>query len=92
MKKTTIVSAFVLTNRAPPYSLSGGIFDALMGSDGECYSVTNDEAKMANSLFEEIEHTDLDPAAAVAFASVIQAAKAKSIPHNDIVMLNATGG
>ena len=38
IKKTT---AGVLSNRNPPYSIAGGVYDALINTRGEMYSVTN---------------------------------------------------
>jgi cysteate synthase len=86
------VYADVLTNRNPPYGITGGLFDCLTKTGGEIYSVRNDEARQAQQLFEECEGIDLDPAAAVTVASLITAAQEGLIdPHRD-VMLNITGG
>jgi len=86
------VYADVLTNRNPPYGITGGLFDCLTKTGGEMYSVSNDEARQAGRLFEECEGIDLDPAAAVTVASLITAVKEGEIDPRRDVMLNITGG
>ncbi|MFI3322669.1 MAG: cysteate synthase [Rikenellaceae bacterium] len=87
----TIV-AKVLSNRKPPYSLVGGVFDTLSATNGDIISVTNEEAKAAASLFEECEGVDIYSAAACAVASLIKAVESGDIEKDKIVMLNITGG
>lgn len=86
------IDAKVLSNRKPPYGICGGLFDALKDCDGDILSVTNEEAREAAKLFEEVEGVDIHPAAAVAVASLINAVKDGSIDTEKIVMLNITGG
>ena len=86
------VYADVLTNRNPPYGITGGLFDCLTATGGEFLAVSNDEAVRAHQLFEECEGIDLDPAAAVTVASLITAAENKLINPCKDVMLNITGG
>jgi cysteate synthase len=86
------VYADVLTNRNPPYGITGGLFDCLTETGGEIYSVSNDEARQAQRLFDECEGIDLDPAAAVTVASLITAAQNGQIDPRRDVMLNITGG
>jgi len=87
------VSAQVLTNRAPPYAITGGVFDALDSCQGSrCYAVTNEEARAAADLFERLENIDIDPAAAVAVASLITAVRENAVHSNDRIVLNVTGG
>jgi cysteate synthase len=86
------VYADVLTNRNPPYGITGGLFDCLTQTGGEIYSVSNDEARQAQRLFEACEGIDLDPAAAVTVASLITAAQDGRIDPRRDVMLNITGG
>ncbi len=86
------IDAKVLSNRKPPYSIPGGLYDALKATDGEMESVTNAELKEACSLFEELEGIDIHPAAGVATASLIKAVKDGKVKADDIVMLNITGG
>lgn len=91
---TTIsqVYADVLTNRNPPYGITGGLYDCLTETGGEIYSVSNDEARQAQHLFEECEGIDLDPAAAVTVASLITAARDGNIDPCRAIMVNITGG
>lgn len=82
----------VLTNREPPYAIVGGVFDALLATNGGMYAVSNDEARSAGRLFLELEGIDLDPAAAVCTASLIQACETGRIEKDKTVVLNITGG
>ena len=84
--------AKVLSNRKPPYSISGGLFDALKDSGGDVLLVPNKEAFSAGELFLEIEGIDLHPAAAVATASLINACREKKVEKDAVIMLNITGG
>jgi cysteate synthase len=84
--------ADVLSNRNPAYSVKGGVFDALRDTQGNMYAVTNNEAKDAARLFEDLEGIDIVPAAAVAAASLMQAARSGAISPLEIVLLNITGG
>ncbi|MEN6609338.1 MAG: cysteate synthase [Methanoregulaceae archaeon] len=86
------VSADVLTNRNPPYGICGGTYDALKDTRGTMYAVTNSEAYSAGKLFEDLEGIDPDPAAAVAVASLMQAAGQGIISPRDTILLNITGG
>ena len=91
-KQVEEINAKVLSNRKPPYSLVGGLYDAMKDAGGEIFAVTNREASEAADLFFQTEGNDLEPAAAVAVASLIQASKAGKIGKNSVVMLNITGG
>lgn len=82
----------VLSNRKPPYSIAGGLYDAMKDSDGDFFAVTNDEAEKAGKLFEELEGIDINPAAAVATASLMQAVEENKIEKDAVIMLNITGG
>jgi len=84
--------AKVLSNRMPPYSLKGGLYDALAATDGEMYAVTNEEAAAACRLFEETESIDISPAAGVATASLASAVERGDVPRDATIMLNITGG
>lgn len=86
------INAKVLSNRRPPYSLTGGIFDALMDTNGEVLAATNVEAEEAAQLFLTTEGNDIDPAAAVAVASLILAKREGKIEKEATIMLNITGG
>jgi cysteate synthase len=86
------VYADVLTNRNPPYGITGGLFDCLSDTGGEIYSVSTDQARQAQKFFEECEGIDLDPAAAVTVASLITAVQNGQIDPRKDVMVNITGG
>lgn len=86
------ICAKVLSNRKPPYSLKGGLFDALMETGGDMFAVTNEEAASAGELFERTEGIDIEPAAAVAVASLKQAIRDHAVEKDAVVMLNITGG
>ncbi len=86
------VNAKVLTNRRPPWSIPGGLYDALKAAGGEVFGASNEEASRAAERFLQLEGNDISPAAAVAVASLFQAVKEKSVSSEDCVMLNITGG
>jgi cysteate synthase len=86
------VYADVLTNRNPPYGITGGLYDSLTETGGEISAVKNDEARDAQKIFEECEGIDLDPAAGVTVASLMTAVREGRIDQRKIVMLNITGG
>lgn len=85
------IDAKVLSNRKPPFTLAGGVFDALEDSNGEIYSVSNEELNNWSRIFEEKEGIDIHPAAAVAVASLSKAVANGDVSGNDIIMLNITG-
>lgn len=86
------ISARVLSNQRPPYSIRGGVFDALIESDGDMLVADNAEAAEAGRLFEEVEGIDIDAAGAVAFATLMKAARYERVNRRDTVLLNITGG
>lgn len=87
-----IINAKVLSNRKPPYSLPGGLFDALKATEGDVLLADNKEASDAGALFLEKEGIDISPAAAVAVASLIKSLKEGQVHKDAKVMLNITGG
>ena len=91
-RRIAALQATVLSNRRPPYSLAGGVFDALAASAGSMYRVPNGAAARAAALFAETEGSDLDPAAAVALAALQQALAEGKMRRRDTVFLNVTGG
>jgi len=91
-KQVEEINAKVLSNRKPPYSIIGGLYDAMKDAGGEIFAVTNQEAADAAQLFLESEGNDIEPAAAVAVASLIQATREERINKNATIMLNITGG
>ena len=86
------VSATVLTNRHPAYSLDGGLYEALTDTNGEMYAITNDEADLARHLFATLEGIDICPASSVATAALIQAVEAGKVRKQDCILLNITSG
>ncbi len=91
-KQVEIIDAKVLSNRKPPYSIAGGLYDAMKDAGGDVLLATNEEAKEAGKLFLETEGMDIHPAAAVATATLIDAVKKKVVEPNSLIMLNITGG
>jgi cysteate synthase len=85
------IHAKVLSNRRPPYSLAGGLFDALTDTNGEFFLASNEEGSAAAKLFEATEGNDIHPAAAIATASLINAVKEHRVEKDAIIMLNITG-
>jgi cysteate synthase len=86
------IDARVLSNRKPPYTVKGGLYDALVATGGDILAVTNEEARHAAALFQHLEGIDIEPAAAVAVASLQQATSAGRLERDAIIMLNITGG
>ena len=91
-EKAHAVNASVLTNRKPPYSLKGGLFDALKDTGGDVLLADNGEASAAAALFSEKEGIDISPAAAVAVATLIKSIESGRVDKKAAVMLNITGG
>lgn len=91
-KAISEVNAHVLTNRNPPYSIKGGVYDCLKSSDGNMYSIKNNEIVDAKILFLDTEEIDIQPASCVALASLCNAVESNNVDKNDIILLNITGG
>lgn len=91
-QKAEVILGKVLSNRKPPYSLAGGLFDVLEKSGGDMFKVTNDEIVSWVVRFFSAEGYDLFPASACAVASLKQALDAEVVKHDETVMLNITGG
>lgn len=86
------IAAHVLSNRQPPYSVRGGVFDVLTESKGHMLTADNLETLPRLQLFEELEGIDIDPASAVAFATLLKAARSGLLEHDALILLNVTGG
>lgn len=86
------INAHVLSNRNPPYSITGGVYDTLTASNGLMYSVTNTEGEAAMELFEQHEGCDLHPASGIALGALIQAVNSQTVNKEDVIAFNATGG
>lgn len=84
--------ADILSNREPPYSVAGGVYDALCSTCGSMYGISNDETKKAQELFERYEGIDIFPPAGVAVASLIEAVNEHKVDAEDNILLNITGG
>ncbi len=84
--------AKVLSNRKPPYSLKGGLYDALKATGGDVLLASNEEAFEAKAIFEKLEGIDIEPAAAVATATLIQAVRDRRVENEAVILLNITGG
>ena len=91
-KATSEIKAKVLGNRKPPYSLAGGLFDALTDSGGKMFLVDNPHLEYWQMRFEKAEGYDIHNAAAVAVASLAQAVQEGDVHPSDCIMLNITGG
>jgi cysteate synthase len=86
------ILAKVLSNRQPPYSVAGGLYDTLTDTGGDFYLATNAQVVSWIMRFRELEGTFLYPAAACAVQALESAVKDGSVGKEDVVMLNATGG
>lgn len=86
------IKAKVLSNRKPPYTLAGGLFDAMDDAGGDIFKVTNDELDLWKEKFLQLEGIDIHNAAAVAVASLAQAAAEGKVRKDEVIMLNITGG
>jgi len=91
-RATREVYSDVLTNRAPPYGIVGGLFDALTATNGLMEGVSSAQAKEAGKLFSSFEGIDPDPAAAVCVAGLMDAVRSGRISPDDLILLNITGG
>lgn len=87
-----IIDAKVLSNRRPPYGITGGLYDAMKDAGGEFFVSTNAALHKAGKLFEKLEGVDIHHAAAVAVDSLIQAVRQGKVEKDAVIMLNITGG
>lgn len=91
-KAAAEIDAKVLSNRKPPYSIAGGLFDAMEDAGGDMFKVTNDELRLWKKRFAELEGIDIHDAPAVAVASLAAAVKDGAVKKDETIMLNITGG
>ncbi len=82
----------ILSNRNPPYSLRGGVADALASASGLVYAIGNEEACDAKRLFEDSEGVDILRPAAIAVAALCRAVDNNNVDSGDTILLNITGG
>lgn len=90
--QSDMILATVLSNRKPPYSLSGGLYDVLKESNGDCFLATNTDIIYWLLQFRNREGYDLLPAACVAVSALAQAVKEGKVKKDEYIMLNCTGG
>lgn len=91
-EQASIIEAKVLSNRKPPYSLAGGVFDALKDAGGDMFKIDNAEIDFWKARFFETEGIDIYSAASVAVASLEKAVKGGTVKRDEVIMLNITGG
>lgn len=92
LQQIEAINAKVLSNRKPPYSIIGGLYDCLKSSSGDMLTATNSEAAHAQKLFAELEGCDICPESGIALATLIQKVKNNGLAKDAAIMLNVTGG
>lgn len=90
--KSEMIMATVLSNRKPPYSIPGGLFDVLTQSKGDFFLATNNDIFYWILQFRNKEGYDLLPASCVAVSALAQAVEQGVVRKDDYIMLNCTGG
>ena len=91
-QKAAMIDAKVLSNRRPPYSLAGGVYDCLTASRGDVYAVDNAAIRHCAAMFKDLEGVDIYSASGAALAGLEQVVKAGAVGRDDVIMLNITGG
>lgn len=91
-RQAEMILAKVLSNRKPPYSLAGGLYDTLAASNGDVYLATNEDIMYWLLQFRNLEGFELLPAANVAVSALAKAVKEGTVKKDEFVMLNCTGG
>lgn len=91
-RQAEVILAKVLSNRKPPYSLAGGLFDALSDTGGDMFLATNDQIVKWIMIVRELEGYFLFPAAACAVQALASAVSEGKVKKDDLIMLNCTGG
>ena len=86
------VSASVLSNATPPYSIVGGVYDCLKESDGDMMAVQNDAIGAAQKLVADCLDFVPCEAASAACAGMIEAVRTGVVDPEDEVLLHLTGG
>ena len=86
------VIATVLSNRKPPYSIAGGLYDVLKASGGDFYLASNNDIIYWLLQFRNKEGYDLLPAPCVAVTALAKAVKEGIVKKDEFIMLNCTGG
>jgi cysteate synthase len=91
-RQAEAVLATVLSNRKPPYSRAGGLFDVLKASGGDFYLASNNDIIYWLLQFRNREGYDLLPAACVAVTALAKAVREGAVKKDEYIMLNCTGG
>jgi len=91
-RQAEIILAKVLSNRKPPYSIVGGLYDVMKESGGDVFLADNNDIMYWMMQYRNLEGYELLPAACVAVAALAKAVEAGKIGKEDMVMLNCTGG
>jgi cysteate synthase len=89
---SSLITAKVLSNASPPYSVVGGLYDTLVATQGCAYAVENNEIEDVRLLWESVAKIDLDPAALVTLVGLKQAVQQGHIRQGELVLLHITGG
>ena len=87
-----IILAKVLSNRKPPYSIAGGLFDTLSKSKGDVFLADNNDIMYWMMQFRNLEGYELLPASCVAVAALARAVREGKVAKDEFIMLNCTGG
>ena len=90
--KSEMILAKVLSNRKPPYSIAGGLYDVLKESNGDFFLASNNDIIYWLMQFRNREGYDLLPAACAAVSALAQAVSEGKVKKDDYIMLNCTGG
>ena len=90
--KSEAILATVLSNRKPPYSIAGGLFDVLTESKGDCFLASNHDIVYWMMQFRNREGYDILPASCAAVAALAQAIREGKVRKDELIMLNCTGG
>lgn len=91
-RQAEMILAKVLSNRKPPYSLAGGLYDTLEASHGDVYLANNEDIMYWLLQFRNLEGYELLPAANVAVTALAKAVKEGAVKKDEFIMLNCTGG
>lgn len=91
-RNAEVILAKVLSNRKPPYSIAGGLYDTLKASGGDMFKVSNEEIVYWMLQFFNLEGVDIFPAAAAAVAGLRKAIDEGKVQADETIMLNITGG
>lgn len=91
-RQAEIILAKVLSNRKPPYSIAGGLYDVLKESNGDVFLADNNDIMYWMMQFRNLEGYELLPAACVAVASLAKAVEQGKVSRDEMIMLNCTGG